>query len=559
VISVLPLRRALAIPAGGTLVSLVIEVVVALAQGALAVSLGALARFLGSGSGHAVDVSGMTPMSRVWSTLPTSLATGSATAVALVGLLAVVVRGGAHIVLEARETHGAGLLAAIARRRVLASALAGHRGSIGAAVTWPSEIEAAARAERLRVRAIVHLTVLALVIVALDATLAAIVLALLAPFAIVLRPLRRRLRAIHEGASRGAIETIDASRDLLEHAPLWATCGGGAVVTERIDVLSREAAELASRAARGRSSASMVNELLAALAIVLLVAVFGGAARPALVPVLITLVSAYKPIRDLAESSALIDRGVRAWSSIVALVTNGVEERASRFTPATLRARGLAVDVGSARAQCGVDLDVAPGEIVALVGAPGSGKSALLEAIAGVRSARGSLHHGALRFDDARVGPAHRPIAWAPPSPPVLPGTLAENLAPADAADGERLARARAVLRELGDHTIVALPDDARLGPRGRAVSSGEAQRIALARAIASDAPVLLLDEPTANLDEAGERRAIAVLREAARERSIVLVTHRPAPLALADRVVDLSEAASPGIVGAPESQRRIA
>jgi len=555
--SVLPLRRALGAPIGSTVISLTIEVVVALAQGALAVSLGALARFLGSGPGHAVGVAGMTPMSRVWaavSWLPTSAAITSATGVAIVGLLAVAIRGGAHILLEARETRDAGMLAAIARRSILSAALDGSRGSIGAAVMWPNEIEAAARGERARLRAVVHLVVLAFVIVALDAALAAIVIALLAPFAILLRPIRRRLRAVHENASRGAIETIDASRDLLEHAPLWATCGGGAVVTARVEALSREGAELAARAARGRSAASLTNELLAALAIVLLVALFGAAPRPALVPVLVTLVSAYRPIRDVAESSALIDRGLRAWSSIgTASAPPELPRRV--FPPATLRARGLSVEVGSARAREGIEFDIAPGEILALVGAPGTGKSALLEAIAGVRPSGGTLHHGAVRIDSTPVGPAHRPIAWVPPSPPVLPGSLAENLAPGTPEDTTRIARAREILRALGDEAIVALGDDDRLGPRGRLVSSGEAQRIALARAIASDAPVLLLDEPTANLDHEGERRAIAVLRDASRNRSIVLVTHRPAPLAIADRVVDLSE----GVVGAAESERRIA
>ncbi|MBK7398550.1 MAG: ATP-binding cassette domain-containing protein [Myxococcales bacterium] len=90
------------------------------------------------------------------------------------------------------------------------------------------------------------------------------------------------------------------------------------------------------------------------------------------------------------------------------------------------------------------------------------------------------------------------------------------------------------MLSALGDERLATLPDDTWLGPRGRSLSSGEAQRVALARAIASDRPLLVLDEPTANLDAEGEARAIEVLRAAAQQRVLVLVTHRPGPLTLA-------------------------
>ena len=112
--------------------------------------------------------------------------------------------------------------------------------------------------------------------------------------------------------------------------------------------------------------------------------------------------------------------------------------------------------------------------------------------------------------------------------------------------------RARAILDALGS---IPAADDERIGVGGRAVSSGEAQRIALARALASDAPILLLDEPTANLDVDGERRAMEVLRRELGDRCAILVTHRPAPLSLADRVIDLGKWGE----GAAESERRIA
>lgn len=541
--SVLPLRREFAIPRGATLVSLTIEAVLALVQGALAVSLGGLARFLGNAGKVAPEATGMTWMSRVWSNTPPTLA---ATSVALVGLGAVIVGGGARILLEHRETRAAAELGARARERILASALAGVRRTIGAAVTAPLEIELGARAEHARLRAIVHLSILALVVIVLDLRLALVVLAILAPFALLLRPVRRAIRASHLAASRGASETIDASRDVLEHAPLWASCGGSSLVMTRVAALSEEGATLASRAARARATASASNEVLAALAIVVLVAVFApGAAfpRPALLPVLITLVSAYRPIRELAEASAIVERGVRAAASLPSVVA--LAHGAERAWPrSTFVARGLTTDVGPVDA---IDLELRPGEVLAIVGPPGTGKSALLEAIVGARPGSGELVYGA-RFDEVPIGA--RPIAWVPPSPPVLPGTLAENL-----ALGGDAKRARAILDALGDREIGALADDAELGPRGRVPSSGEAQRIALARALASDAPILLLDEPTANLDEAGERRAVEVIRAHLGDRCAVLVTHRTAPLSLAARVIDLGQ----GIESAAKSERRIA
>ena len=546
----LPLRSAFAIPLGPTVAALAIEAFSAVAQGVLAISLGTLARFLGSAGKGAPEAAGMTWMSRLWSNLPPGVSLTSATSVAFVGLLAVTIGGGARILLETRETRSAADLAARARRRILASALVSHVGrSIGVAVTTPLEIEQGARAEHARLRAFVHLLVLAAVVAVLDARLAIVVVLILAPFAWLLRPIRRAIRASHLAATRGAIETIDASRDLLEHAPLWATCGGASLVMSRIDALSRDTTALASRAARARATASTSNELLAALAIVVLVAVFAPGAlfpRPALLPVLITLVSAYRPIRDLAEASALVERGTRAAESIPELRAS--PDAIRTWPRGVLTARALVLDVGCELAREGFDFELRPGEILAVVGAPGTGKSALLETIAGVRATSGSLTLGGARFDAAPIG--SRPVAWVPPSPPVLPGTLAENLSPS--GDPSLAIRARAILDALGPIPAAA---GERLGVRGRAVSSGEAQRIALARALASDAPILLLDEPTANLDVDGELRAMEVLRRELGDRCAILVTHRPAPLSLADRVIDLGKWGE----RAAESERRIA
>ena len=82
------------------------------------------------------------------------------------------------------------------------------------------------------------------------------------------------------------------------------------------------------------------------------------------------------------------------------------------------------------------------------------------------------------------------------------------------------------------------------LGDRGAGLSVGERQRVALARAFVRRAPVLLLDEPTANLDGVTEDEVLAALRTLMRGRTVLLVAHRPALVELADRVVELGDVA---------------
>ncbi|MGV9853152.1 ATP-binding cassette domain-containing protein [Streptomyces sp. NPDC003442] len=182
-----------------------------------------------------------------------------------------------------------------------------------------------------------------------------------------------------------------------------------------------------------------------------------------------------------------------------------------------------------------VELEVHAGEFVAVTGASGAGKSTLLSVAAGLLVPdRGSALHGPEGATPANV-------AWAGQPSFLLPGSVRENLrlARPDATDPELLA----VFDEPGfAGLLAALPDglDTPVGERGFGLSSGQSQQLVFVRALLRDAPLLCLDEPTAHLDPDAETAMVGALRRLARHRTVLLATHSPALLPLADRVITL-------------------
>ncbi|MFI6728459.1 ATP-binding cassette domain-containing protein [Streptomyces sp. R-74717] len=188
-----------------------------------------------------------------------------------------------------------------------------------------------------------------------------------------------------------------------------------------------------------------------------------------------------------------------------------------------------------------VTLTVRPGSIVAIGGPSGAGKTTLLSVAAGLREPdRGRCLH----TTGSEVLPASPALtAWAGQPSYLLPGTLRDNLLLARRdADDEQLT---AVFAELGfEDLLAALPQGlaTRVGERGWGLSSGQMQRLVLVRALLRDTPLLCLDEPTAHLDPDGETRVIGAIRTLARSRTVLLTTHSPALLDIADDIVRLDQ-----------------
>ncbi|WP_121842204.1 thiol reductant ABC exporter subunit CydD [Streptomyces sp. S5] len=263
--------------------------------------------------------------------------------------------------------------------------------------------------------------------------------------------------------------------------------------------------------------------------------------------ILVLAPEAYLPLRQVGAQYHAAAEGLAAAEEVFAVLETPVPHTGTQAPPAgALAFEGVTVRYPGrdAPAVREATFTVEPGETVALVGPSGCGKTTLLQAALGfVASAEGRVTVGGTDLAEVDREQWHQRIAWVPQRPQLFAGTVAENvrLARPDASEAE-VARA---LEQAGAREFVAgLPAGAEteLGEDGAGLSAGQRQRVALARAFLADRPVLLLDEPTASLDGASEEAVVEAVRRLAVGRTVLLVVHRPALLAVADRVVRLDE-----------------
>ncbi|MFI1149549.1 thiol reductant ABC exporter subunit CydD [Streptomyces sp. NPDC020817] len=277
--------------------------------------------------------------------------------------------------------------------------------------------------------------------------------------------------------------------------------------------------------------------------------------------ILILAPEAYLPLRQVGAQYHAAAEGLAAAEEIFEVLQTPVAAAGgvAAVPPAGLRIEfdGVAVRYeGRGEDSPGpVSLEVGPGECVALTGPSGAGKSTLLQVLLGfVEPTAGQVRISGVDLASLSLGQWRERIAWVPQRPHLFAGTIAQNVrlarpdASADAVAG--------ALKDAGAWEFVAaLPRgvDTELGEGGVGLSAGQRQRLALARAFLADRPVLLLDEPTAALDGETEAAVVDAVRRLAVGRTVLLVVHRPALLAVADRVVRVGAV---GVLPAPSAVR---
>jgi ABC-type multidrug transport system fused ATPase/permease subunit len=199
---------------------------------------------------------------------------------------------------------------------------------------------------------------------------------------------------------------------------------------------------------------------------------------------------------------------------------------------------------GAKPAVAGATLDLNPGETVALVGQSGSGKTTITNLILRTLTpSSGSIELGGRRVDEVPSDWVRAHVALVPQDPYLFHGTIAENLrvAKADATDAELIEACKAA--NVYDH-IATLPAglNTQVGERGTSLSGGQVQRLAIARALLKNAPVIVLDEPTSQIDLETEKVIHEALDRLTKHKTVLLIAHRLSTVQKADRIVVMGD-----------------
>jgi ATP-binding cassette subfamily C protein CydD len=336
------------------------------------------------------------------------------------------------------------------------------------------------------------------------------------------------LRAFNRAAEQGA--TVEDVSDRYRQTTM---------ATLRVSFLSGSVLELAATLGVALAAVTVGVRL-----------VDGGIGLQAGLTVLVLAPELYQPLRQLgtqfhasADGLAVAERMLELLDAPPTVRSRGHAHAPSpALAPVRLEQVSFSFPERSGLVLDALDLELRSGETVGLVGESGAGKSTVAALLLRLRQpTRGSVSVGDVDLGSCDAEVWRRQIAWLPQRPTLFRGTVADNIRLGNAEAPDDAVRAAARLAGADDFAS-RLPKgyETIVGDGGRPLSAGEVQRVALARAFLRDAPLVILDEPTANLDRESARLVGDAVERLQRGRTVLLITHRPEAARHADRIVRL-------------------
>ena len=383
-----------------------------------------------------------------------------------------------------------------------------------------------------------------------------------------------RLTQHHSEERLEAMERLGGQvLDLLAGLPTLKALGREAGPAGRVRALGRAYNMATMQALRVAFLSGAVLEFITTLSVAIVAVqvgfrlLFGRMDLATALLVIMIAPEVYQPLRQVGFHFHASANGVAAANAVFEVLGAPLPGRGTLPAPdlssAVIEIEDLGVAARGSWAPAGLTARIRPGRLVALAGSSGAGKTTtsqvLLSLLPADRGAVRVVGPAGDAVDLSQIDPTTwwAQIAWVPQRPVIVPGTVLANVIGPDRAaelDGarpeERLPRLRTAAHATGlDEVVSALARGwrTRVGQGGVGLSVGQRQRLSLTRALMSDAPLVVLDEPTAHLDAASEAHVlegVEMLRS--QGRTVVVVAHRAALLARADDVIEVSSRPAP-------------
>ncbi|MBD9480969.1 lipid A export permease/ATP-binding protein MsbA [Pseudoxanthomonas sp. PXM02] len=386
-------------------------------------------------------------------------------------------------------------------------------------------------------------------------TLAILIMA--PPLAWIMDKVAKRYRRISHRIQESGAEMMQAADQTLSNQQEVKVYGAQGSELARYEHLANTNLKLAMKVEATRSVSSAMVQLMGAIGLALLLffagreAMAGRLTAGGFVTLMISMMAIIPSLKQLTNVQNMLQRGVASAQRLFSVLDTDDEKDTGMRT--LDRAKGLlefrditARYPGQSRpALEGVSFTARPGTVTAIVGRSGSGKSTLIKLIPRFYEYEsGEILLDGQPLQDYRLADLRRQVALVGQQVMLFDGTVAANVAYGELQGAEAVAMEEAVRGANAMEFVSELPDgmQAPIGNKGGRLSGGQRQRLAIARAMLKDAPILILDEATAALDNESERLVQNALQKLMPDRTTLVIAHRLSTIEHADQVLVLDQ-----------------